>query len=859
MQSSNNVRLIEQIISAWQRNDLSLLDEWVPADIISGIKKDTLAIYSLAIGRLFKSLDVTSGNTIQFERLLELNDETLGRTVESISTTEEVRKKITLLCTLYREIRMKYSLQAARTENHPDLETGFKETLEHLRRLKTVYTSQEKTEPQESFYFKRHIAFGIPSVIGSYHEPKFDALAEAFRLEEKVRLLLEDMILQVEKTGEAAGPGTIRSWIVCLESIHELFILHELENFQISEVLVILKTNSLYLSQVNDLLKIWQKELTWMVELCHRTFRKPLTDLLMKYPREDLPDFLQRLGADDEGFIDKVVDITLRDIISSITGFEELDRLLNSLIKKFSSLVESGKDFRTPDPGVMERKNWFLLSDLSPAKASILAPLLGSKAKNLVYLRDRDILVPQGTVFPSDMTGDYRNYVSGPEFKLALREAAGAIERDTGLSFGSRAAPLFLAVRSGSYISMPGILSTVLYCGMNSDTIEGFIDATGDPWIASDSYRRFIEHYAEVVLGVETLMFEQIQDEILKLNQAKELQELDTGGMQELVDRYLRRLEAGGLRIPESPYEQLEQSVQAIYRSWFSDRAVQFRKAMSVSEHWGTSVTLMNMISGNRRGSGAAVFSTRIPGSFKQGIYGEIREAGTGDDLVYGRFINRPLSRQQTSNSDSLEDRDPKLFRAYNEISGRVEDAMGNLPPEVESAFVMEGGRKLIYILQTKRMESRSASIKKFHDSCRIESSIIGRGIGVHGGALSGIATFKASADHIRNLKENSRQPVILLRRETSTDDVSVMLVINGIITSIGGATSHAAILSQKFDIIAVVGCTDMKILVDDQNVTYAIIGDDEVREGTSISIDGSTGLVYSGTCFLTVKDRRYL
>jgi len=855
--SSNNIRLIEQIISAWVWHDLSLLNKWVPEDIISGMKKDHLAMYSPAMRHLFNSLDIISGDTVQFEKLLECTDSDLDRTAESIDTKEEVRKKITLLCRIYREIRAKYDLQGARTERLADLKTGFAEALERLRQLKAIYTSGEKTLPSESLYFKRHIAFGIPSVIGSYHEPKFDSLAQTFRIEEQVRLLLEDLILQVEKTGEATDAGTLRTWIECLGYIHELFVLHELDNFQAGEALVILKTSGLRLSQVSDVLKIWQRELTWMVELCYRTFRKPLTDLLMRYPRQDLPGFLMRIGTDDESFIDKAVDVTIRDVISSVTGFEELDRLLNSLIKKISSLVESGRDFRMPDPGVIERQKWYLLSDLSPAKVSALAPLLGSKAKNLVYLRDRGIRVPYGAVFPSDNTAYYEEYVSGPEFKHTLREAVSAIERKTGLTFGGRADPLFLSVRSGSYISMPGILSSILYCGMNRNTLEGFADATGDPWAACDSYRRFIRHYAEVALEAETSIFERIQNEILERKGVKELRDLDAGGMQEIVDLCLGRLEESGLRIPEDPYEQLERSVQAIYRSWYSGKADQFRKAMAVSEYWGTSVTLMNMIYGNRRGSGASVFFTRIPVSFGRGIYGEIREAGTGDDLVYGRFTNRPLSRRQTSRDDSLEDRDPDLYRAYNEMALRVEDAMGGIPQEVESAYVMEGNRRLIYILQTKRMEFGTGSAERFDDSCRMESSVIGRGIGVHGGALSGIVTFTASTEHIRKLKEDSQQPVILLRRETNTDDVSVMPGIDGIITSIGGATSHAAILSQKFDVTAVVGCTDMKIS-DAKYMPHAVIGNYEVREGSPISIDGSTGLIYSGICLLRIKGRRY-
>jgi pyruvate,orthophosphate dikinase len=856
--SSNNVALIERIITAWLRNEPALLNDRVPEDVLAGMKKEMLGRYSSAMRELFTALDVLKRDGVHFGKLLDLSDEDIDRTADSLDTTEEIRRKIVLLCRIYREVKGKYAFRSTRTDLPADLKGGFAAALERLRDLKTIYTSPERTEPRESLYYKRHIAFGIPSVIGSYHEPKFDALSETFRIEERLRLLIEDVILQVEKSGEEADAGTLRTWIDCLEPLCELFKLHGLGNSQVGEVLTILKTNRLSLSQITDLLKIWQRELTWMVELCYRTFHKPLTDMLGKYPREDLSDFLLRYGADEKNFIARIVDITIRDIISSIAGFEELDRLLNSLIKRFSSHVESGRDIRIPGPGVTGRREWFALYELSPAEAAPLAPLLGNKAGNLISLKDKGLPVPCGTVFPSDITKSYQDHTSTPEFLLAVREAVGAIERCTGLSFGSGENPLFLAVRSGSYISMPGVLSSVLYCGMNRDTLEGFIHTTGDAWLACDSYRRFIEHYAEVVLGAEAVLFEQIQKEILGQHRGKELRELDTTDVKEIVDRYLSRLEKSGRRIPDDPYEQLRQSVRAIYRSWFSSKAVQFRKAMAVSEDWGTSVTLMNMVYANRRGSGASVFFTRIPISLAQGIFGEMREAATGDDLVYGRFTNRPLSRQQTSGGDSLEERDPELFRAYNELSARVETAMGNLPQEVESAYVTEGDRRLIYVLQTKRMEFRRGPTERFHASCAMESSVVGRGIGVHGGALSGAAIFTASPEHIRKLKESLKQPLILLRKETSTDDVSAFPEISGIATSVGGVTSHAAILSQKFDITAVVGCSGMKIVSDTQKGPYAILGDYEVHEGMSISIDGATGLVYSGVCLFTVREEHF-
>jgi pyruvate,orthophosphate dikinase len=335
---------------------------------------------------------------------------------------------------------------------------------------------------------------------------------------------------------------------------------------------------------------------------------------------------------------------------------------------------------------------------------------------------------------------------------------------------------------------------------------------------------------------------------------------MDAEQMDELVHGYKDLLTSKELSIPEDPLEQIKQSVSAIYRSWFDERAVQFRKAMNVSEHWGTAVTIIPMILANSKNSGASVFFTRKPDSFNKGVYGETRRMATGDDIVYGKLSSRPLARDQvTEENESLEQFDPELYRLHVDAAEKVEKAMGGIPQEVEAAYTSnEKGEKEIYILQTKRMEFRRGYTEKFHDICRMESSIIGRGIGVHGGALSGVVTFSDSKEHIKKLSTDFDQPVILLRHETSTDDVTLMPEIDGIITSVGGATSHAAILAQKFDLTAVVGCSDMTIKTDDQGSKYALIGEFAVTEGTSISIDGASGIAYSGVCLLTVKEENY-
>ena len=306
------------------------------------------------------------------------------------------------------------------------------------------------------------------------------------------------------------------------------------------------------------------------------------------------------------------------------------------------------------------------------------------------------------------------------------------------------------------------------------------------------------------------------------------------------------------LNIPDDVYEQLRESVRAVFRSWYSERSVQFRKAMAISEHWGTSVTLMQMIYGNDRESGASVFFTRKPFSFEKGIYGDTKENATGSELVYGRSVNRPLSLQQAlNNQESLEEIDPRLFQMHTELAEKIEQAMKGLPQEVEATYTRgPDGDRVIYVLQTKRMEFHRGFTKRFNDVCNMEAHMIGRGVGVYGGALSGIATFASSPDTARELRTKTQMPIILIRREASTDDVSLMPEINGIITAVGGATSHAAILAQKFHLTAIIGCSDMTIETDGNNSISARIGTVTIREGDPISIDGSTGLLYSGLCY---------
>lgn len=865
--SNYNIRLIEKVISSWVNNDPALLKDSVPPDVYAGLDTELLAQYSSAVRPFFELTGVLDARGLHFEKLLSLSEEAMRSALRETAGNDEVRRKILLLSRIYQEVVKKYALMS-RDFVQRDVSSALAGEVGKVAEFKKTVLSPEKTAARESLYFKRHIAFGIPSVLGSYHEPKFDALGGLLRSDAKIRVILEETISEIEKKGKAVSTGDVTSWVCTLEGVNELMKLHGIDNFRINELVTVLANNRLRMTQVVDLLRMWQKELAWMVRFFNRTFHGPIKDILEECPRNELPEILMNLDPSENDFEDKAADILIRDIISSVPGLVEADRIINALINALTRHIEHAFDAEVY-AGTQQREadDYFMIDELPDDEAVRLGPVIGSKIENLVYLRSRGFPVPAGAVFSALHTGLHREYTDSVEFYTSLRQAVKKIEERSGGIFGGRERPLFLSVRSGSHISMPGILSSLLYCGMNSVTVQALMNSTGDPRFAWDSYRRFIEHYGTIVYGLDAAVFENILQGVMKKRNTHAREELAADDMETVVALYKHKLSERKLEIPGDVYEQLRRAVRAVYASWFSERAVQFKRATKTSDHWGTSVALMQMVFGNAAGSGASVFFTRNPFTYEEEIYGETAENATGDDLVYGMRANRPLSRKQSEKTGniliaeggerhrakSLEEVDPELFQMHRELARAIEQAFGGLPQEVEVTYVRQrDGKRALFVLQTRRMEFSANIAVKFGEICRMESRIIGRGIGANGGALSGAVSFAASALETENAKRKSGMPVVLLRRTASTGDVSLMPLISGIITSQGGVTSHAAVLAQKFGVTAVVSCADMSIDADEQG-PYARIGAEIVREGAPLSIDGSTGLIFSGTCLYTV------
>lgn len=820
--SNLNVALVERVLEAWALGSPEPLVAAVPSDVLAQLPPERLQQCAKVLAPALRQLGVLSESGIDYAALRIVDEGAIDRAFSG--NQDELSSKSRLLLLLHKEILRKYT--QAHEGAVPDIAGMTRELgalVHEYKSLWDICLSAERTVAQESLYFKRHIAFGIPSVIGSYSEPKFDAFTRLLHIEERMRVLMEAML------ADAALIKSL-SWHAALAHVAEFMRVQGVGNGVIDESAWLLGNYPLRASQAADLLRTWQIEISWSVEGISRTFHAEVDALLRAIAPDDLPDSIKRLAGEPEGLMHKASDRVLRSLVVSVPGLEEADRLLNAIGNALRLKVESGRDDLINDKHVQPR-DIYVLHELSTEEAHLHGPLLGGKAKNLVPIIKRALRVPEAVTLPARAEP---SSIDDAALMHTILQAVAAIERRTGLKYCDPASPLLLSVRSGSYVSMPGIMSSVLFCGMSEPMVDALSVRYGDSDFAWDAYRRFIEHYANVVHGVPDEQFD-----ALRVPDARAT-----------VQAYLRMLAAQGVRIPVDGHEQLLHAARAVYGTWASPRALAYCAAMGVSQHWGTAVTITQMVYGNRQGSGTSVYFSRKPFDEAGSIFGETRSAASGDDVVYGKHRNQPIAKWQ--GPGSLEEIDAELYQSHRALAMEVEAAMGGLPQEIEVTY--EGDK--LYMLQTKRMEFRSEMAKRFHSICQMDTKVIGRGMGVHGGALSGVATFISDPAHIQKLTRDAAMPAILLAPETRTEDVHAMPHLGGLLTASGGVSSHAAILAQKFKLAAVVGCGDMQVLRDADGDAYASIGGTLVHEGEPVSIDGASGLVYSGLCQLSVQRR---
>ncbi len=489
--------------------------------------------------------------------------------------------------------------------------------------------------------------------------------------------------------------------------------------------------------------------------------------------------------------------------------------------------------------------------------------LLGGKGANLAEMTNLGLPVPQGFTVTTEACNKYYkdNETISDDIVKQIEVALVKTEKVTGKTFGSKENPLLVSVRSGARASMPGMMDTILNLGLNDEVVEGLATLTNNTRFAYDSYRRFITMFADVVMGVDRLKFEHAMDKIKEAKGYEKDTDLTADDLKKLVKDfkaiYKKELKHD---FPQDPRTQLFEAVKAVFRSWNNPRAEVYRRMNDIPREWGTAVNVQSMVFGNMgETSGTGVAFTRNPATGEKALYGEYLMNAQGEDVVAGIRTPSPISHLKEQNVD--------LYNQFVAICNKLEKHYKDMQ---DMEFTIENGK--LYMLQTRNGKRTAAAalqiaidlvnegmITKKEALLKIEpksldallhptfdaealkkAKVVATGLAASPGAACGVIAL--SPDKAKELKKAGNK-VVLVRSETSPEDIEGMAAALGVLTATGGMTSHAAVVARGMGTACVAGCKQLSVREDKKEISLA---GQILKEGDYIAIDGSTGKIYA-------------
>ena len=493
--------------------------------------------------------------------------------------------------------------------------------------------------------------------------------------------------------------------------------------------------------------------------------------------------------------------------------------------------------------------------------------LLGGKGANLAEMTNLGMPVPQGFTITTEACTQYYkdDHQINAEIEAEIMEYVEKLEEMTGKKFGDLYNPLLVSVRSGARASMPGMMDTILNLGLNDEVVVAFAKKTNNPRFAYDSYRRFIQMYSDVVMEVGKKYFEQLIDEMKDKKGVKLDTELDADDLKELAEKFKAEYKDKlGEDFPQDPKMQLMGAIKAVFRSWDNPRAIYYRRMNDIPSDWGTAVNVQSMVFGNTGDtSGTGVAFTRNPATGEKKLFGEFLMNAQGEDVVAG--VRTPQT------IDQLAEVMPEAYKQFTDICAKLEYHYRDMQ---DMEFTIED--KKLYMLQTRNGKRTAAAAMKiacdlvdegmiteeeavamidpksldsllhptFDPAALKKAKVVGTGLAASPGAACGKIVF--SAEDAKEWKERGEK-VVLVRLETSPEDIEGMKASQGILTVRGGMTSHAAVVARGMGTCCVSGCGNDNDVAIDYDAKVITINGHTFHEGDWMSIDGSTGNVYEG------------
>lgn len=875
--SSRSVDFIREVILFWKTGNKKKLESYVPPSIYQDIKVSGPFIDGPRI--ILNSLELKDMSLPKDYFIY--TEEAICNLIDEVNEVSELdRSRVKMIFRFYRLLNQKYRidnlefkkyLASFNSENLPNtqklilaleeknLEKKVMVFLSYMAELKKIILSNRIYEANEAIYYKRHFAVDIPSMYGSYHEAKFDALGLTLRVESILNVMFEELINSIDL--QVITKATFKQIYKILNLFRTAFELDGIGSNQLDVQMDFLKFSmdirTCSFTQYLDIFKGFTKAIADIINdhfnnihssnLFQIESRLGKNQILKKYLPNNTKKRKSKLDQ-------RVTEIFFMDRIATSLGLQQMDVFLNRILhtlfqqsEKLSQIHLSRLLNYDPKCSVIE------IGSSESIGNNII--FLGNKGLNLIKLKKLGVVIPEGFIITTEVfkCREIINYYkpANINFKQHVVEMVSNLERHTQKSFGDLENPLLLSVRSGSSISQPGMLDSFLNVGFNEEIAESIARISKNPWFAWDSYRRFLQGYG-MAFGIKRDEFDHI---IYLKKQAYgiELKRYFSGNqMKAVAFAYKQLLLDFGVELIEDPFDQLFLVIDKVFSSWESKKGKDYRRIMGISNDWGTAVTVQSMVFGNlsRQSGSGVVFShsPMLPGDTIR-LWGDFTIGNQGEDVVSGLVKTLPISEVQRELEErdskiSLEESFPHIYSQLKKVVHRLVYDEGWNPQEIEFTFEGETSDDL-FILQAREMSLRDRKkIVDFDVKPEIlEKACLAQGIGVSGGAMSGRIVFTLEEiDAFREKHPDTR--LILLRNDTVPDDILEIDATDGILTARGGLTSHAAVVAYNLGKTCVVGCEN---LVCNEQEKECMLNGVKMVTGDYISINGQKGSVYKG------------
>jgi len=874
--SSLAVELIKRVFKYWWDLDPDHIKGLIPEVLWERVVRDEIEfarrMHEL-INLLKSSYEYESAEEVLSQDLKKIKNE-----IDKLNFNEKYKRKLYLLIHLYQLEYQKYfggisDLESFVTQYQSafpfvreiedvlslkEEDRKIEKILDWLKSLKEVILSPQKFTPVEEILLKRHVAVDIPSMYGRYREKKFDAMGLSFRLEH----ILDNMFSRMVEGFELRF--ITRASFFKIFKILKLFrkaleidgIFSQKFDLYLNLLESSLKSYPLTFDQYMDIFRGLIDGVQHIIKVYYvNPFLKVFPTVFVSLKRDEI---LSKYKSCFEGFQRKeeyfcVSEKVVRDIIDSAFVIKHLDAFLKKIYSVISSYLEKiDKEDLNLLMSYDPRRTISFIHQPNPMVMDLL--YLGNKGYNLLVLANEkglNVKIPYGFILTTEIFRCYKLIKKYDElwtdYKNKIERNIRKLEQLTRRNFGKKINPLLLSVRSGSAISMPGMMNSILNVGINLEVVEGLIEETGNEWFAWDTYRRFIQSWA-MAFGIPRDFFNNLMRSHKRKYQVKKKREFTGEQMRELALTYKKAVEEQGIYIMEDPWEQLFKSVELIFESWFNQKATSYRELMQIAKEWGTAVIVQQMVFGNKSlNSGTGVTLTTSPvGKFPRIIlWGDYTPYNQGEDIVSGLVNAFPISLEQKKIEGreglSLEEAFPKIYESLLDFVYFLVYEKGWGHQEIEFTFESDKPEDL-YILQVRDIILREGEeVPFFNKELLSKLECIGKGIGVCGGLISGRIVF--TLEDIEKLK-NTGDPLILLRYDTVPDNIKEISMVDGILTARGGQTSHAAIVASRLGKICVVGCESLSVNEFDKEARFNGL---RLKLGEWITLNGITGQVFKG------------